>query len=260
MTARRQFSRAFYLFLLFCTSRQGLLFAASPVSEEPFKTVVVLIDRSDSVRTPETRKLYLGSLNTIMSSLKPGDALIAAWITDHSATELELPINQTFPPIVSHTRNNLLAQADRDKQLSDFQRNLQKISNEFPSLFDSVGRRKIHQTRILDSVQLAKRVFENYPAGDRILVIMSDMVEESSDANFRRDNLTQATTRQIINRLRSANRLPNLTTVKVFVVGASFPDMDRFYQIRSFWFAFFNAIGAELNDRNYGAGLIRFDP
>jgi len=117
------------------------------------------------------------------------------------------------------------------------------------------------QTKILDALQLAERVFGTYPNERRVLVIFSDMVEESERYNFRHAQLTPAKIQAVIERERSQQRLANLKGVQVHVVGAAagaygHMNSEHIQQMRNFWLAYFKASGADLAPERYGSGIL----
>ena len=219
---------------------------------------LILIDRSESVNKPEMRKLYVQSLTTILHSLGHGDVLLVGWITDQSATELQLPMNATFPRFCPQNDNPLVLGPERAKSDSVLDALRTKISDSLEHLLLSQHRTITH-TAILQSMELAQRVFASYEGNPNVLIIMSDMVEDSEKRNFLNEHLTSARTDAIINGLRSEGRLPDLRGVRVQVLGAATGNGLRDRQVRDFWFSLFKATGAALRPADYGAALIKFD-
>jgi hypothetical protein len=82
----------------------------------------MLVDRSKSTASPQETGLVGATLPTILSRLSHGDAVVAAWITDRSETELELAAQREFPLFDPHTDNPLLGRRSRrlaDQKLKD---------------------------------------------------------------------------------------------------------------------------------------------
>ena len=99
-------------------------------------------------------------------------------------------------------------------------------------------------TDVRGGVMVAARVFAAYPdAGERYLVVLSDMVEHAAWSE-------------------AEAPAPRLDGVSVYVVGAgaSGGDMpaDAYFRIQRDWQAWFEAAGAHLPDERYGAALVRF--
>jgi hypothetical protein len=88
------------------------------------------------------------------------------------------------------------------------------------------------------------------------------MIEQSRRNDFSRELLTPARVQQIIERERSANRLPDLREVEVCVVGAGAARSggitpERFLVIQEFWLQYFKAAGANLPKARYGSALLK---
>jgi hypothetical protein len=224
------------------------------------KTVLVLIDISRSVRNQETKALYLDSFKRVTASVTHGDVLVAGWITEKSEDELELPIHDRLPAFRPNTDNPLFVRAERAKADQELEQRRKQICNDLRAQMHATDKRQVEQTAIIDSLDLAQRVFASFHNGDNVLVLMSDMVEDSGSYNFYRENLTPARVRGIIAQLKLQERVPDLSGVKVFVVGANYLDNDRFRKIRNFWLSFFSATRADLRPENYGAALVDFSP
>jgi hypothetical protein len=93
----------------------------------------------------------------------------------------------------------------------------------------------------------------SFPQKRKTLVIFSDMVEESGELNFERDRLEPARVQGILATLSRDDRLPNLSGVSVYVVGATHVNLQRYRRTREFWLALFKAAGADLRPENYGS-------
>ncbi len=118
---------------------------------------------------------------------------------------------------------------------------------------------KVGYTDILSSLHIAERVFKNYKRDKNILIIMSDMIEESKDYNFARKNLNKKRTGEIIAKEKGANRIPDLKNVRVYVTGATAENRDKFFSIQNFWLRYFEECGANLSKERYGSALLNFN-
>jgi len=244
--------------ILFCSFIFFTSCDSNKINEPTNKVVCVLFDLSETTNTPEIRKTYLDKFKLILSKMNHGDAVEAALITEKSVSELNLSIEHSFPPFEPDTDNQLLISAK--KRIADSLLQVQKDS--LINVADSVlfnPPRKIMGTEILSSLQVAERVLSSFPQPKKVLVIFSDMIEESQTANFARDNLSDTQIKRIIEKLRQAGTLPVLKNVKIYVAGATHPDTDKYNRIRTFWSEFFRETGAIFENHNYGAALIRFE-
>jgi len=224
------------------------------------RTIVFLTDLSESARKPEMRKLYADTFSTVGGRLTHGDQIVVACITERSAAELSLPINESFSAFAPTTDNELIAQGQRRRAEKALAPKRAALQERFAALLDDPGRRSIMHTDLFGSLELAQRVFRNRPAATRILVVLSDMVQDADGVDFDRADLSAEPARRLIDTLRAGHRLPDLSGVKVYVVGAYYPDNARNRAIRDFWLSYFRAGGADLPPERYGAALIGFEP
>ena len=88
------------------------------------------------------------------------------------------------------------------------------------------------RTEILNALSVAARVLDSGEAKEakrKVLVIFSDMVEESQLYNFRRDELSDKRISAIIAAERASGRLPDLNGVHVWKAGASTLNVSDHY-------------------------------
>ena len=116
-------------------------------------------------------------------------------------------------------------------------------------------------TNIFDALSLAQRVFATYHRDRKVLVIFSDMIEESAQYNFRRKPPDITQTARIIKRQQAAGNLPDLNGVEVYVVGAgegtySNLPSSQIRAVEEFWLKYFKACGADLRKERYGSALL----
>ncbi len=253
---KTQFKKFLTFLILFCSFMFFTSCNSNKISEPTTKVICVLFDLSETTNTPEIRRTYLDKFKLILSKMNHGDAIEAALITERSVSELNLPIEHSFPLFSPTVDTDLMIKAQ--KRIADSLLQVQKDS--LLKVADSVlfnPPRRILRTEILSSLQVAERMLSSFPQQKKILVIFSDMIEESRTANFAREDLSDAQIKSIIKRLKQSGPLPGLKNVKIYVAGAAHPNTDKYNQIRNFWFAYFKETGANLV--HYGAALIRFD-
>lgn len=217
---------------------------AKAKKEDPGLLVVTLVDVSASAtRSEDVRSNYVDAFNRMLSEMTHGDSMFAALISEKSISEQRFPIKEEFPPFNPTTDNDLLLRAQRNRADEELKGKKEKILNGLTGLL-SQGR---SSTDIMGAIYTAGKIFERSPEREKILVLLSDMIEESDRYNFRKDGLSDSRIKQIINK----EKIPNLKGVKVFVVGAKAPSRDRFERIESFWTAFFKHGNADLQSSNY---------
>jgi hypothetical protein len=121
-----------------------------------------------------------------------------------------------------------------------------------------MGQNEATNSDIMSSLTLAQNIFQDYPGGRPVLVILSDMMEDSQNYNFYNTQLTDSVTQDIISKEKSAGRLPNLQGANVYVVAAGTEDSDKFFEVRNFYLKYFAAAGAKLDTSNYSNALLQF--
>ncbi|MCL4354536.1 hypothetical protein M1349_03655, partial [Patescibacteria group bacterium] len=222
-----KFTLPFILFLLFLSCN------GKGTPEKPNKIVCVLFDLSETTNTPEIRKTYLNRFKFVLDRMQVGDAIEAALITEKSVSELNLSVEYEFPVINSKTDTEIFKR--KAKEQSDSILNVKRDS--ILTVADSIlfkPKRKILFTEIMGSLQVAERVFKSFPQPRKILVVFSDMIEDSKHYNFERENLSSQRINQIINREKKDNLLPNISGVKIYVAGATAKDSERYNNIKNF--------------------------
>jgi len=222
------------------------------------KIVCVLFDLSETTNTPLIRKNYLEKFKLILNSLNKGDAIIAALITEKSLSELDLSISCDFAEIKPFTDTDLAERIAKMQTESIIKVKKDSILIVADSVLLST-KRKITNTEILGSLQVAERIVKSYNQSKKIIVIFSDMIEDSRDYHFELENLNSKRIENIIALEKKKNTLPELKNVKVYVAGASHPDSQKYNQIKNFWLQYIKSTGGELDSQNYGAALINFN-
>jgi hypothetical protein len=229
------------------------------------KTVVVLCDLSESTR--DLRDVYVHSFKKVLSSVGHGDVIVAAKITGASIAEPGIPIKEAFPEFVPRdkmgnpTDNPILvknAKKEADERLEAKKEELIRIANDFLSARGDSHKRILH-TDIMSSLHVAERVFKNYRRDKFILVMLSDMIEDSSEYNFEKENLNDKRIEEIIRREKEKNKIPDLKGVKVYIVAAGAGGSKKFFTIQNFWLRYLKECGANLSKENYGSALLSFN-
>jgi len=225
--------------------------AAAGISDRQTSFVLALFDVSGT--TNAARDSYLSDLSGVMDQLGGGDSLWADQITENSlatsrvALRLELP---TFS-ILGQNRDDYAAQVAALKK---------KARSQAESLMNG----RTQKTTILDALLVAQKVFHGsraVAASHRILVLFSDMREDSIRYVFDREVLTAARTKQILSREETDHRIADLKGVTVYVAGATADrsgNPEQIRRIQAFWQAYFRAAGTELSDEHYSASLLDF--
>lgn len=229
-----------------------LLSATIVLAEAPSKTVVVLFDISGSTLDPAIREQYRNDFMKITDpkhALMPGDAIAADLIADSSSAGSTLPINEELEDYSWDTNTIKVKKANREM--------LKKIMENADVILKS--NQKTKNTDILSSLQIAERVFKTYNKERNVLVIMSDMVEDSQNYNFEKEKLTDKRITEIIAKERKAGRLPDLKNVQVYAIkNATAQSKLDHGAIQNFWLRYFQETGARIDKAHYGP-LTKFE-
>jgi len=223
-------------------------------TEHQSKVVIVLFDVSDSTKKEEIRKRYLEDFKTVLNKINPGDVIVVDRIAEASITKSSLPVKEEFekPSFLEGgpLKDKILKKRHTERK--------EEIINKVEKIILNQDA-KVPYTDILSSLHIAEKVFKGYRRDRYVLVIMSDMLEESKDYNFARELLTEKQIDKIITTEKKKNRIPDLTNVHVYVTGATAENRDRFFAVQNFWLRYFKECGAKLSKDNYGSALLNFN-
>jgi hypothetical protein len=84
-----------------------------------------------------------------------------------------------------------------------------------------------------------------------IIILFSDMIQESPALNFTRCAFDDTNISKMINRLKTENHLPDFSSCKVFVCGRTAPNNNMIDGINKFWTAYFKETHAQLVAYDY---------
>lgn len=221
------------------------------------KCIAILLDLSESTNKQEMRNLYFNSLKKILDRLNYYDALFIAPITEKSLVELEFIVEEKSLVSIRIPLNTNLFEEKKLKRKIDeeFTNKKEAIAAKVKNVLE-MQNRKIIKTDILSSLNMVdQRIFTAYRNNNYnlMLVIMSDMIEDSSSYNFETENLSEEKIDHIISLRKKRGEIPDLNGVKVFVVGAYHPNIRRYNQIRKFWMRYLSECGANISEENYSS-------
>jgi hypothetical protein len=209
---------------------------------------VLLFDYSGSTNIKAARDEYVANTDLVFSKMKAGDVICGCLISDESFAKESI----IFGPYDLPWRNPVF----ESKRVFN-----KKLKDEKDKAIRSARNKLLHQhefppTDILTSLLTAERLFDKYPSHKRVLVVMSDMFEQSTRYDFMKIRLTDKKISEIISAERAAERLSDLHGAEVYVAGAGAGTSEKSLQVRKFWLEYFNACGANLEKHNYGRKLI----
>src|SRR5438552_3414968 len=174
------------------------------------RVTTVLFDLSGSTSPQAIRQQYLKDFSKILNQVANGGVIAADIIDDNPVAHSTFPINESFDRYEPMKENKL-----------DYERRIKQQRDTVLKEADAIMRKRAAPaTDVIDAMQLAERVFSTYEGNQKLLVVFSDMIEESRRYNFTTEKLTAARIGQIIANEQDAGRLPDLQGVEVCVVGA----------------------------------------
>jgi hypothetical protein len=194
------------------------------------------------------RTVYRNAFEKIYQNLQQGDRIIVGTITGRSYIDFK-PVVDAEIPKQSIWVNRI-----------SFEQKLSRTKKEVQTEVEKLLARKhgTPHTEIINSLNIADKIFYNEKR-QKILIILSDMIQDSKEYNFDRVKVTDAYTSKIIRDRQKQNLIPNLETVKVYVAGASASDSKKFRSIEKFWNRYFVAAGADFSLHRYGHSLLEFE-
>jgi len=223
-------------------------FGKSENSPQNPRVIIILVDMSDSANQARPT-VYKEAVEKIYQNLRQGDRVVVGAITGRSYIDFKPTVDKEIPK-KTVWENRL-----------QFERNLtntkEKIRSELNKLLSR--KRGSSLTEILDSLNIADTIFHDEKQRQKILVILSDMIQDSKEYHFDKDKITDEYINNVITYRQKNNLMPNLTGVKVYVAGASAADSNRFRVVQTFWARYFTKSGADFSPHRYGHSLINFE-
>ena len=242
-----------------CTIFLGVLLVLSAMNQEADafwnlskdkkgpRAILVFIDMSGSTNTAR-RTIYKKAFKKIYQNLQQGDRIVVGTITGRSFIDFK-PVVDVEIPKKSVWVNRI-----------SFEQNLAKTKDKVNKQVESLMSRKkgTPRTEILNSLNIADTIFHNEKR-HKILVILSDMVQDSKEYNFSQVKVTDTYIANIIKNRKKNSLIPNLKGVKVYVAGASADEAKKFRSIEKFWNSYFEITGADFSTHRYGHTLLGFE-
>jgi len=211
------------------------------------RVIVIFVDMSGSTNQAR-RTVYRNAFDKIYQNLQQGDRIVVGTITGRSyidfkpVVDAEIPQQSIWVNRISFEQN--LAQTKKD------------IQNEVEKLLSL--KRGTPRTEIINSLNIADKIFHNEKR-PKILILLSDMVQDSKEYNFDRVKITDEYISNIIKDRQKKNLIPRLNDVRIYVAGASADDSKKFRSIERFWTRYFAVCGADFASHRYGHSLIEFE-
>lgn len=235
------------LLLLSHLNRGAEALQKSVNAEKSPRVIVVLVDMSGSTNLAR-RTVYGKAFEKIYQNLSQGDRIMVATITGRSYIDFK-PVVDVEIPKKTIWVNRL-----------QFERNLAGTKEKIRREVDRVLSRKqgTQRTEILNSLNIADTIFHSEKR-QKILVVLSDMIQDSKEYNFAQVNVTGEYIDEVIRYRQKHNLIPNLAVVKVYVAGASAADPNKYRSVEEFWARYFAKSKADYSHHRYSHSLISFE-
>jgi hypothetical protein len=222
--------------------------------------VVIFVDFSESIGGTDRAGFKREIEKQVLPWLQPGDSIMIAPITDKTLTdfrplvEAELPARPQFNGWVNNVMKFNKENKATEARIVQVKDTLQTQASE--ALMRKYTSR---YTDIFSSVLLAEKLF-SAESRHKVLIIMSDMIEDYPPYAFDRMTWTPATTPKLLADLAGKKMIPNLSGVCVYVSGASAPSAELARYIGGFWETYFRMARADLSPSRYAHVLLHWPP
>jgi hypothetical protein len=223
----------------------AFLQGCSHVGTAERRIVLVFVDMSlSSLSQRENFKQYI---EKVVSKLEPGDRIAVGKIIDLTIADFTPIFDAELPAFNFWTDNRTLHQKMIDDIIAGVHANVDSVLQT---------RSKIEKSEIINSFLICEQFMRN-KSGRKTLVILSDMLECSSDYNFEKDELTAEYIDNAVQSLRTKGRIPRLNNVEVWIAGAHAKTTEQYFAVQGFWNRFLAETGSM--PRSYSHALLDFD-
>ena len=226
----------------------GDAFAKSENPAQPPRLIVIFVDMSASADQAR-RTVCKEAFEKIYQNLRQGDRVVVGTITSQSYVEFKPAVDEEIPK--KTVWDNRL---QYEKKLTDTKEKIRREANKLLSQKEGTL-----LTEILDSLNIADIIFHDGKERQKVLVLLSDMIQDSKEYKFDKDKITDEYINNVIRSRQKSKLVPNLANVKVYVAGASAADSEKFRAIQAFWARYFAESKADFSPHRYGHSLINFE-
>jgi hypothetical protein len=220
---------------------------SEPPPKNP-RVIIIFVDMSGSADHARGT-VYKEGFEKVYQDLREGDRVVVGAITGRSYIDFKPTVDEIIP--------KKTVWDNRIQYETKLTNSRKKIRSEVNRLL--ARKQGSSLTEILDSLNIADTIFHDEKERQKILVIFSDMLQDSKEYNFEKDKITEEYINKVITYRQKNNLVPNLSGVKVYVAGASAADSDRFRGVQTFWARYFAKSGADFSPHRYGHSLISFE-
>ncbi len=216
--------------------------------------VLVLFDQSVGMQS--TRDRYAADFAKVVAKLEGGDTILGDVITEDTHKTASFPIDQDIPRFDAFKDDELGYKA----KLARTKKDLLKKTEELLAV-------RAANSDILSGFRLAEKVFsgdKGLAATHRVLIVFTDAIEQTPEYDFTAmPDYSEKEIEQIISAQKSHGRLPDLSGVRIYMVGVNAmatpqasmtPEKTAWTE--EFWLAYAAATKASLDKADYSPSLI----
>ncbi len=222
------------------------------------KTVLVLLDKTASVNDQKT--IFAEALTKILGDLNPGDKFRLSLITGESDSDfdfvvsLNVPKNPDYNPLTTNEAvyKDTVATADQDRK--------KIIANVRAQTTAILVKKPTAQTTDLFGAIYSSSLFFDKDPNRKILVILSDMIEEDANWRFNHVRWNKHLRATIMKHEKHLGLVPNLKGVCIYVVGAKGNTLDMAQNIRFFWTEYFKETHSDFSPERYAHTMLHWPP
>ncbi|HEX3178920.1 MAG TPA: hypothetical protein VHZ49_19745 [Methylomirabilota bacterium] len=238
----------------------ALLASPATASAPTGTTVLVFVDFSASIHGAERVGYQRELERDVLPWLAPGDRIVIASIDDRTLTSFRPLAEATLPvtPPFNGWVDNVLKYR---KQVKAVEENVAQARAQLQLDVKEAFAKPLASpyTDIFSSVLLAQKLFDG-DTRHKVLVLMSDMIEDYPPHKFDAMTWRAESTKKLLDELQLKRQIADLSGVCVYVSGASAPRAELARDIGRFWEEFFRRAHADFDQSRYSHVLLHWPP
>ncbi|MHB1286401.1 MAG: hypothetical protein ACYCYP_07555 [Leptospirales bacterium] len=222
------------------------------------KTIVVLLDKTASVKDQNT--VFSEALSRVIDGLKPGDRFRLALITGASDANFDFVANldmKMAPPFNPLITNEAVYRDTVEKESAKSKQEVLDLKAKVKAIL--LSKPNAQSTDLFGAIYTTSLFFDKDP-NQKILLILSDMIEEDPNWRFNHLHWNAHIRKVILEHQKKLGLIPNMSNTCVYVVGAKAPNLDMLQNIRFFWTEYFEQAHAGFSMDRYAHTLLHWPP
>jgi hypothetical protein len=204
--------------------------------------VLVLVDASLTI--PDLKD-FRKAWKTVSARAVGGDRVVVAVVSGH--------VGKSENSALTETGDLELPLKGWNDNPFTYDESLTAAKNELSTDFEAaLAKPRPDRTELMRSIRDAGRYFGGEKKRRKLLVILSDMLQDSAEYQFTRISVSETFTKNVIAKAQKDQLLPDLHGVTVYtqVPGVAAP--AKADEVQRFWIAYLSAAGARIDQQTYG--------